>query len=93
MSSTARRDFMKQIVRAPLRTSATSSSEASRSGEPRTPSASSSSGGFHIAMRRSAWGEPSRSTRAKSSSPLSASASCTGLATVAEARRKRGAVP
>src|SRR5204862_339027 len=84
---------MKQIVRAPPRTRPTSSSLASRSGEPRTPSASSSSGGFHIAMRRSAWGDPSRSTSATSSRPLSAEARLTGFATVADASRNRGALP
>ena len=46
------RDFMKQIVRAPLATSSENTSAASYSAEARTPSSSSSSGGFQIAMRR-----------------------------------------
>ena len=52
ISSTPLRDFMKQIVRAPLVTSSENTSAASYSAEPRTPSSSSSSGGFHIATRR-----------------------------------------
>ncbi len=49
-SSTPLRDFMKQIARAPSRTSRASSSAASPSAERRAPSAASVSGGFHIAI-------------------------------------------
>ena len=60
ISSTPLRDFMKQIVRAPAAISSENTSAASYSAEPRSPSSSSSSGGFHIATRRSArWGAPS----------------------------------
>jgi hypothetical protein len=84
---------MKQIVRAPPATSSASTSDASTSAERRVPSASSSSGGFHIAVRRAADGEPSRSTRVNPSRPVTRSASSTGLAMVAEASRNRGSVP
>ena len=66
---------------------------ASASVEARLPSASSSSGGFHIAIWRAAPGEPSRSTSAMSSRPVSRSASSTGFAIVALASRMRGSVP
>jgi hypothetical protein len=92
-SSTALRDLMKQIVRAPRRTSSPTISAASPSDEARVPSASSVSGGFHIAISRRAPGAPSRSTNAISSRPVSFSASSTGLAIVALASRKRGSVP
>ena len=69
-----------------------SRSAASASGEPRAPVRSSVSGGFHIAIRRSARGAPSRSTSA-TSQPVSRSASSTGLAIVAEASTNRGSVP
>ena len=58
-TSTPLRDFMKQIVRAPPRTSPASSSAASPSAERRVPSASSVSGGFQIAICRRGAGEPS----------------------------------
>ena len=64
ISSTALRDLMKQIVRAPAGTRSANRSAASLSAEARTPSASSSIGGFHIAIWRSAAGEPSRSISA-----------------------------
>ncbi len=92
-SSTPLRDFMKQIVREPERTSSATSSEASLSTLRRVCSASSSIGGFHIAIWRRAPGEPSSSISAISSSPVSRSASSTGLAIVALASRKRGVVP
>ena len=57
------------------------------------PSASSVSGGFHIAIVRFAPGEPSRSMTVKSSRPVRRSASSPGLAIVALASRKRGSVP
>ncbi len=87
------RDFMKQIVRAPIETSSENTSAASYSAEARIPRSSSSSGGFHIATRRLACGAPSRSTRLKSVRPVSRSASSTGLAIVALASRKRGSLP
>ncbi len=62
------------------------------SGEPRAPVRSSTSGGFHMAIRRSARGAPSRSTSA-TSQPVSRSASSTGLAIVALASTNRGSVP
>ena len=93
ISSTALRELMKQIVRAPARVSSARSSDASPSGDARVPSASSRSGGFHIAMRRRARGAASRSISRKSSRPVRRSASSTGLAIVAEASRKRGTVP
>ena len=65
---------------------------ASESAEARCPSASFTSGGFHIAIRRSARGAPSRSTSVKSS-PVSRSASSSGLAIVALVSTKRGSVP
>ena len=68
-SSTALRDLMKQIVRAPPRTSSASRSAASPSALRRVCSASSRTGGFHIAIWRRAPGEPSRSTSATSSRP------------------------
>ena len=89
ISSTARRDFMKQIVRAPSATSSATMSAASASAERRVPSASSVSGGFHIAIVRRAPGEPSSLTTAKSGSPVRRSASSSGLATVAEASTNR----
>ena len=93
ISSTALRELMKQMVRASAFTRSARSSDASPSADARVPSASSSSGGFHIAIRRRACGAPSRSIRRKSSRPVRRSASSTGLAIVAEASRKRGAVP
>ena len=60
---------MKQIVRAPSRTSSATTSAASASTERRTPSASSVSGGFHIATVLRAPGEPSSSISAKSVAP------------------------
>ena len=92
-TSTPLRDFMKQIVRAPSRTSPASISAASPSAERRAPLASSVSGGFHIAILRSGVGEASRSINVKSSSPVSRSASSSGLAIVAEASIIRGSVP
>ena len=59
MSSTPRRDFMKQIVRAPSSTRRSTSSAASARTEARRPSASSTSGGFHIATVRWAVGAAS----------------------------------
>ena len=53
---------------------------------------SSTSGGFHMAIRRSARGAPSRAT-SRTSSPTSRSASSTGLAIVALASTNRGSVP
>ncbi|MCA1689099.1 MAG: hypothetical protein LC720_01185 [Actinobacteria bacterium] len=50
-------------------------------------------GGFQTASRRRLAGDPSRSIRRTDSKPVSRSASSTGLAIVAEARRKRGSVP
>ncbi len=79
---------MKQIVRAPSRTSRASSSAASPSAERRAPSCSSVSGGFHTAIVRDGAGEPSSSIRRTSSSPVSRSASSSGLAIVAEVIRK-----
>jgi hypothetical protein len=67
-------------------------SEDSESSERREPEARSISGGFHIAIRRSARGEPSRSTSVKSS-PVRRSASSSGLAIVALVSTKRGSVP
>ena len=87
------RDFMKQIVRAPADTSSENNSAASARAEARIPSSSSSSGGFHIATRRLARGAPSRSTSLKPLRPVRRSASSTGLAIVALASRKRGALP
>ena len=55
-SSTARRDLMKQIVRAPRRARWPTISAASASDERRVPSASSVSGGFHIAISRARAG-------------------------------------
>ena len=66
---------------------------ASASAERRAAVFSSVIGGFHIAIVRLAAGEPSRSTTVTSSWPVRRSASSPGLATVAEARRMRGAVP
>ena len=83
---------MKQIVRAPSRTSSATSSAASLSALRRSCSASSITGGFHIAIWRRAPGEPSSSTRRTSSKPVRRSASSTGLAIVALASRKRGVV-
>ena len=68
---------MKQIVRAPARTSPASSSAASASADRRVPSTSSTRGGFHTASWRRGDGEPSRSTRCSSSKPVSRSASST----------------
>ncbi len=84
---------MKQIVREPAATRSANRSAASLSAEAREPSVSSSSGGFHIAIVRSALGAPSSSIRRISSSPVSRCASSAGLATVALASRKRGSVP
>ena len=84
---------VRKIVRAPELTSSENSSAASASAEARIPSCSSSSGGFHIATRRAAFGAASRSTSRKSSRPVSRSASSTGLAIVALVSRNRGAVP
>ncbi len=106
-TSTPLRDFMKQIVRAPSPTSRASISAASASAERRAPSVppgappaelaapptKSVVGGFHTAIRRAGAGEPSRSIRATSSSPVRRSASSSGLAIVAEVNRKRGSVP
>jgi hypothetical protein len=50
-------------------------------------------GGFHIATVRRVPGEPSREITVTSSNPVSREASSPGLAIVAEASRKRGAVP
>ena len=93
ISSTALRDFMNTIVRAPSVTRSASRSAASASTERRAAVFSSTIGGFHIAIVRLACGAPSRSTTVMSSSPVSRSASSPGLATVAEASRIRGAVP
>ena len=93
ISSTALRDFMKTIVRAPWLTSSASRSAASASAERRVASCSSTIGGFHIATVLRAPGEPSRSITVNSSSPVSRSASSAGLAIVALARMKRGSVP
>ena len=62
ISSTPRRDFRKQIVRISRSTSSASRFAASDSAEARRPRRSSTSGGFHIAIWRSARGAPSRST-------------------------------
>ena len=80
------------MVRVPAAISPASRSAVSDSGERRVPDASSMSGGFHIAIRRAAFGAPSDSTSANSV-PISRSASSTGLAIVAEARMKRGSAP
>ena len=93
ISSTALRDFMNTIVRAPWLTSSASRSAASASAERRVASCSSTIGGFHIAIVFFAPGEPSRSTTVTSGSPVSRSASSPGLAIVALASRKRGSVP
>ena len=87
------RDFMKQIVRAPIETSSEKTSAASYSAEARVPRSSSSKGGFHIATRRLACGAPSRSTSLKPVRPVRRSASSTGLAIVALASRNRGSLP
>jgi hypothetical protein len=92
-TSTPLRDFMKQIERAPSRTSSASSSAASPSAERRAPDSRSVSGGFQIAILRCGLGEPSSSISAKSSRPVRRSASSTGLAIVAEAIMTRGSVP
>ena len=93
ISSTALRDFMKTIVRAPCTTSSASRSAASESTERRVPSFSSVIGGFHIAIVRLVTGEPSRSITVKSSSPVRRSASSPGLPIVALAISTRGSVP
>jgi hypothetical protein len=93
ISSTALRDLMKQIVRAPSRTRRATSSAASPSALARICSASSTTGGFHIAIWRRADGAPSSSTSRTSSRPVRRSASSAGLPMVAEASRKRGRVP
>ena len=93
ISSTALRDFMKTIVRAPWATSSASRSAASASAERRIASFSSVIGGFHIAIVRWLPGEPSSSTTVKSSKPVRRSASSPGLAIVALASTNRGAVP
>ena len=93
ISSTALRDFMKTIVRAPSITSEASRSAASASGDRRAIVASSVTGGFHIAIVRLVPGEPSRSITRTSSNPVSRVASSPGLAIVADASRKRGDVP
>ena len=93
ISSTALRDFMNTIVRAPSITSSASRSAASASAERRAAVAGSVIGGFHIATVRFVPGEPSRSITVTSSSPVSRVASSPGLAIVAEASRNRGAVP
>jgi hypothetical protein len=83
---------MKQMVRDPWRTSSATSSAASASALRRIWSASSTTGGFHIAICR-------RARRAVTVDqgdvlePVSRSASSTGLAIVALAKRKRGSVP
>jgi hypothetical protein len=92
ISSTPRRDLRKQIVRTSRSTSSVSSIAASPSTEARAPVRSSTSGGFHIATRRSARGAPSRST-SSSSWPVSRSPSSTGLRIVALASMKRGSLP
>ena len=84
---------MKQIVRAPSRTSPASSSAASASGERLAPNAASVSGGFQSAIRLAGAGEPSSVISCTSSRPVSRSASSSGFAIVAEVSRKRGAVP
>ena len=93
ISSTALRDFMNTIVRAPSLTSSASRSADSASAERRVASAASVIGGFHIAIVFFAPGDPSRSITVTSSSPVSRSASSPGFATVAEASRNRGSVP
>jgi hypothetical protein len=85
-SSTPRRDLTKQIVRAPLRSRSARTSAASPKTLRRDASASSTIGGFHIAICRRGCGEPSASMSVMSSRPVSRSASSTGLATVALAR-------
>ena len=92
-SSTPLRDLMKQIVRAPSRSSRDTRSAASANAERRVPSRSSVIGGFHTAMRLAGAGEASRSTRLTGSRPVRRSASSTGLAIVAEVSTKRGSVP
>ena len=87
------RERTKQIVRASSQTRRASSSAASLSAERRIPRAMSITGGFQIAIRLPAEGEPSRSINVTSSRPVSRSASSTGLAIVAEASRMRGSVP
>jgi hypothetical protein len=93
ISSTALREFMKTIVRAPWDTSSASRSAASASTERRVPSASSTIGGFHMAIVLRAPGAPSSSMTVNSSRPVSPSASSAGLAIVALAISTRGAVP
>ena len=93
ISSTALRDFMKTIVRAPSVTRSASRSAASASTERRAAVFSSTIGGFHMAIVRLACGAPSRSTTVIPSSPVSRSASSPGFAIVALASRIRGAVP
>ena len=66
ISSTPRRDLRKQIVRISRSTSAASRFAASPSADARRPSFSSTSGGFHMAIWRSARGAPSRSTSSTS---------------------------
>ena len=94
ISSTARRDFMKQIVRAPLAHEL--GQQVGRLGAAtlrRAPSASSVSGGFHIAIVARAPRRAVAVDERESSRPVSRSASSTGLAIVALAIRNRGAVP
>ncbi len=93
ISSTALRDFMNTIVRAPSITSEASRSAASASGDRRAIVAGSVTGGFHIAIVRLVPGEPSRSITRTSSNPVSRVASSPGLAIVADASRNRGDVP
>ncbi len=92
-SSTPLRDLMKQIVREPASTRSRSSEAASPIGLARCAVASSTIGGFHMAIRRGAEGDPSSSTSSMSSRPVSRSARSSGLATVALASMIRGSEP
>ncbi len=92
ISSADFRLFAKQSVRRPLETSSAISRDASPSALPRRPSSSSTSGGFHSAIVRSARGAASPSITV-TSRPSSERASCAGFAIVAEASRNCGSAP
>lgn len=67
-------------------------SAASARTERRAPLARSVSGGFHIAIRREAFGAPSESI-SSNSVPTRRSASSSGLAIVAEVKMNLGSAP
>ena len=80
------------MVRTPRATSPASSVAASPNVLARTPSSSSSSGGFQMAISRSAAGEPSSSTTV-TGPPASRSAASPGLAMVADVIANLGLAP